>query len=49
MKNNDLCISSLQQDGRHRFEFGKPIRKAKTGKEASANKVKVQEGKITFQ
>jgi len=39
----------LQEDGRHRFEFGKPIRKDKTEKEAGAKKVKVQEGKITFQ
>jgi hypothetical protein len=46
-ENNIACSSSFQDDGRHNFDFGKPIKIEPQEKQTSTPQV--QEGKITFE
>jgi len=50
IENRKQCNNSDHEDGRHNFDFGKPIRKAPEATESSGLAEKVhREGKIIFQ
>ena len=49
IENTHACGSAFLQDGRHNFDFGKPIRINSNEKEISTSEDKVQDGKIIFQ
>jgi len=46
-ENNIPCSSSLHEDRRHNFDFGKPIKVEPQEKQTRTTEV--QEGKITYQ
>ncbi len=47
IENNNRCPNVSQEDGRHNFDFGKPIKINPSNKQPGT--LEVQEGKITFQ
>jgi hypothetical protein len=47
IENNSPCPNPSQDDGRHNFDFGKPIRIE--AKESQVSSPEAQEGNITFQ
>lgn len=49
IENKNPCSNSFLEDGRHNFDFGKPIRVDPQGSEANKSDGKVHEGKIIFQ
>ena len=50
IENNSPCPNPSQDDGRHNFDFGKPIRKDSEGGHSDKTAEKVhREGKIIFQ
>ena len=49
IENKKRCRNSVLKDGRHNFDFGKPIRVDSQEREASMTDDKVHDGKIIFQ
>jgi hypothetical protein len=50
IENKNPCNNSDLEDGRHNFDFGKPIRKDSEGSHSGKTAEKVhREGKIIFQ
>ena len=49
IENTHACRSAFLQDGRHNFDFGKPIRINSHEEEISTGEDKVHDGKIIFQ
>ena len=49
IENMHPCGSSFLQNGRHNFDFGKPVRVDSHGREVSTSDDKVHEGKVIFQ
>ena len=49
IENAHECGNAFLQDGRHNFDFGKPIRINSNEEEISTSEDKVHDGKIIFQ
>ena len=49
IESTHACRSASLQDGRHNFDFGKPIRINSHEKASSTSEDKVHDGKIIFQ
>jgi hypothetical protein len=49
IENKKQCPNSILQDGRHNFDFGKPINVNSQGKQLNPSDNEGTAGKITFQ